>query len=195
MREDWIDSTEGDTYYQLPPLSSAQKICRFIGQNASLNGSKKASCAMRYVQNNSESPRETKLAILFGFPMHRGGYGLGMPKMNHSVKVKHAAEKSSDRKTFRCDLCWPDKRIDVEYQSMQEHAGGERLARDSLRANALASMGYKVINVTGAELASFAATDAIAHAIALASGKRIRERMPDYRLRQMELRRQLDLPA
>ena len=77
---------------------------------------------------------------------------MGFPRMNYEVIASPAARAISGKKSFRCDLCWPEARLDVEYQSKENHEGELSRIRDSRRANALAAMGWTVLGVTNDEL-------------------------------------------
>ena len=76
---------------------------------------------------------------------------MGFPRMNYEVIASPAARAISGKKSFRCDLCWPEARLDVEYQSKENHEGELSRIRDSRRANALAAMGWTVLGVTNDE--------------------------------------------
>lgn len=185
----------GETAYQLLPLSSTRQIGRFLSPNSAVAGTRRLARLLKYTRNGSESPRETKLALLLGLPMSLGGYGAGMPQMNFAVSASPEAQSISGRSGFRCDLCWPDAQLDVEYQSFERHSGETSRQRDSRRANALASMGWTVINVTNEELDSYAAMNSIAKAVFKHLGKRQRVRVDRYHARKLTLRRKLGLPV
>ena len=133
-------------------------------------------------------------SVLLGLPMMYGGYGLGIPRMNYEVKANPAAQALTGKSCFRCDLCWPEAKLDVEYQSRESHSGEEKRIEDSRRTNALASMGWTVVSVTNDELDSLVATDAIADRIRKHLGKRSQVRVANYHSRKLKLRRQLGLP-
>ena len=120
---------------------------------------------------------------------------MGIPRMNYEVKAIAGARTTSGRSSFRCDLCWADAKLDVEYQSREMHEGEESRIRDSRRTNALMAMGWTVVGVTNDELDSLAATDAIADTIRRLLGKRVQVRVSDYHARKLRLRRQLGLPV
>lgn len=180
--------------YQVEPLSSIHALADFATRNPSLRGATKAAKTLRYLADNSASPRETKKAILLGLPMMYGGYGLGIPRMNYEVKANPAARALTGKSCFRCDLCWPEAKLDVEYQSRESHSGEEKRIEDSRRTNALASMGWTVVSVTNDELDSLVATDAIADRIRKHLGKRSQVRVANHHSRKLKLRRQLGLP-
>lgn len=181
--------------YDVEPLTSVRALRRFVTRNTSLGGARKVARILRYLADGSASARETKLALVMGLPLAKGGYGLGIPRMNFEVEATPRARAIAGRRSFRCDLCWPEARLDVEYQSRENHEGELSRIRDSRRANALATMGWTVAGVTNDELDSLAATDAIAEAIRLRLGKRSRTSVSDHHARKLRLRRGLGLPV
>lgn len=160
-----------------------------------MDGARSVACIVPYLADGSASPRETKQALVLGLPHRHGGYGLGVPRMNYLVKASPAARALTGKSCFRCDLCWPGAKLDVEYQSRWAHEGEAKRLEDSRRANALASMGWTVVSITNDELDSLVATDAIADTIRRHMGKRSQVRVVDYHARKLKLRRQLGLPV
>ena len=157
--------------YQVPPLMTMRSLRSFVSLNPSIAGARIVARVLPYLA-------ETKQALVLGLPTSYGGYGLGIPRMNYEVKAIAGARTTSGRSSFRCDLCWPDAKLDVEYQSREMHEGEESRIRDSRRTNALMAMGWTVVGVTNDELDSLAATDAIADTIRRLLGKRVQVR--DY---------------
>ncbi|WP_206214770.1 MULTISPECIES: DUF559 domain-containing protein [unclassified Adlercreutzia] len=190
----WRNRVDGTCSYQLNPLTKTSRLVSCAQANAALPGARKALRALQYVADNSASPRESKLAILLALPSRCGGYGLSGFKMNHTVQATRKARAIASRNSFRCDLCWPAEKIDVEYQSKEHHEGEDSRISDSRRANALAAMGWLVVGITNDELDSFTATDVIARSLRLKLGKSNRTSINDYTLRKADLRRRLDLP-
>lgn len=186
--------TAATSEYNVEPLLSTRILRTYLERNPSLRGSNSISRVMRYLADGSASARETKQALMFGLPKMYGGYALGIPRMNYKVVASRAAHAISGRASFRCDLCWPEAKLDVEYQSRESHEGEVSRIRDSRRANALVSMGWTVIGVTNDELDSFAATETIANTIRRHLGKRTQIHVSDYHARKLKLRRQLGLP-
>lgn len=184
----------GTTVYQTTPLSSTRQIRHFLRHNPSLPGAQHVAAALPYLADNAASPRETQAALLLGLPARHGGYGLGIPVMNHEIACSPEAAAISDRRSLRCDLFWPDAKVAAEYQSRAFHAGDRSRIRDSRRANALQSMGITVISITNDELECIEATDVIAQTIRTARGQRFRTKVANYHARKLRLRRQLGLP-
>ena len=177
--------------YNIDPLTSRRSLASFVSNNPSVAGARKLERALRYLANRSASPRETHLALLLGLPLMYGGYGLGIPQMNYAVMASPRAHAVSGKSFFKCDLCWPEAKIDVEYQSSEEHSGEQRRICDSRRANALATMGWTVIGVTGSEILGVASTNTIADTVRKRLGKKPRPLPHDYVERQLLLRKQL----
>ena len=135
------------------------------------------------------------LALVLGLPLKDGGHALGMPAMNHQVKATDRARVISGRSSFRCDLCWPDAMLDVEYQSREVHANEGSRIDDSRRANALASMGWTVVAITNDELDSVSTLAEIAKTLRKHLRLRYRPSFDDHYARQLRLRRALGLPT
>ena len=109
------------TSYDEPALASVRELRSFVARNRSLNGAARTMRIIDHLSDGSASPRETQLALLLGLPCSRGGGGLGMPQMNREVPASRQAQLMSGRRSFRCDLSWPNSRLDVEYQSREMH--------------------------------------------------------------------------
>ena len=118
-----------------------------------------------------------------------------MPCMNYEVKASREASLIAGRATFRCDLCWPGARLDVEYQSREVHSNEASRIGDSRRGNALAAMGWRVVGVTNDELDSVVAFGVIAQVIEEALGKGGRPAVSGWRDDMLDLRLQLGLPV
>jgi hypothetical protein len=83
-----------------------------------------------------ESPAERQLA-----------YALvrqGLPEPTVQFEVRDA----DGRLAARCDLAYPEWRIVIEYDSVQEHTGRSALLRDSARRNAITALGFTPVVAT-----------------------------------------------
>ncbi|MBX9035297.1 endonuclease domain-containing protein [Gordonibacter massiliensis (ex Traore et al. 2017)] len=180
--------------YDVVPLASVRELGDYVARNPSVYGARKVARIVRYLADGSASARETKQALVLGLPHRHGGYGLGIPHMNYEVKASGPARAISGKGFFRADLCWPEKKLDVEYQSRERHEGELVRITDSRRTNALMSMGWTVVGVTNDELDSFVATETIAHTLRRYLGKHSQIRVSNYHARKLKLRRQLGLP-
>ena len=113
--------------------------------------------------------------------------------MNWEVEASKEAYEISGKRSFRCDLCWPDAKIDVEYQSDSEHRGESRRIDDSRRTNALMSMGWHVIGVTNSEASSLSSLSTIAGSVRRRLGKCVQTRVADVEGRRSRLCAKLGL--
>ena len=66
--------------------------------------------------------------------------GLPEPTMQHPVEI--------DGKRYRIDLCYPELRIAIEFDSWQFHSGRRSFDEDRARANQLVLLGFVVLHFT-----------------------------------------------
>ena len=173
------------------PLTSVSKLQSFLARARNLNGDGAARDAVAHILPNSESPKESQLSILSSFPGRLGGYGFPQPTLNHPVRISEKARGRSVGETCRCDLFWPDAKLDVEYDSRLHHTGEAEQEKDSARRTALAYAGILVITVSSDQLHTRSEMDKVAHAMAKRLGTRCRSRAHDWELKQIRLRSQL----
>lgn len=173
------------------PLTSVSKVRAFLSRAQYFDGVDKARKAVAHILPHSESPKESQLSIIISLPGRLGGYGLPPATLNHPVRISEKARGRSVARTCRCDLFWPEAKLDVEYDSRLHHAGGVEQAKDSARRTALAYAGILVITVTSEQLHTRSEMDKVAHAIAKRLGRRCRSRANDWELKQVRLRSQL----
>jgi hypothetical protein len=83
-----------------------------------------------------ESPAERQLA--------RALVDQGLPE----PEVQFVLRDADGRLVARCDLAYPQWRIVIEYDSVQEHTGRGALLRDSARRNAIAALGFTPVVAT-----------------------------------------------
>ena len=167
-------STGSRKAFECPPITSTAQIKSLVQRCTGERGIARAREALRYIQDGSESPRETTIALLFDLPVRRGGGGFPVPKMNHVVSATHHVWKATGRRSLRCDLVWPEAKLVIEYDSDLHHSGNERIASDATRRTALAHMGFEVVTVTNRHLHNAAEFEIIARHVARRLGKRPR---------------------
>ncbi len=154
--------TEAPAAHNIPPITSTKKLKEFASTASQQPGIRKATACLKYLCDNSASARESALAILLELPLRDGGYALGTPRMNAVVASTETTQQIYRAQYMKCDIAWPDSKVDVEYQSRYAHEGETARIRDSRRANALGELGWTVISVTNEELNSLQACNAIA---------------------------------
>ena len=182
------------------PLTSINSLNTYIAKAANLKGSIKARRALLFIADGSASPMETILAMLLTLPYKLGGYGFAKPLLNYRIEVPAGGKstgKPRQSKYYYCDLYWPDKKVDVEYDSDAYHTGSERIAQDAIRRNALSSMGITVVTVSRIQIAKPLNMRELAEILSKLLRKRLNYPKKEFTYRQRELMRQLlpRLPA
>lgn len=177
-------------YRKCTPLTSIDKLSSYVASLGVVRGKRKVAEALRYVADGSASARETVLTMQLTLPYRMGGYGLQMPLLNHRIDLGRRECRIAGREYLVCDLFWPDAQLDVEYDG-GDHADPKRMQKDSMRRDALVSMGITVMTVTKWQLNDGGETNAIAHAIAERTGKRLRYVDPEFTRANRALRREL----
>ena len=174
------------------PLTSTAKITRYLSKANRIGGLSKAKRAVRWILDDSASPRETELACLLTLPMSLGGYALPTPSLNHSIQAEKEKLSALNRQAVIVDIAWPDKRLAIEYDSTQWHSNEEKLTQDSIRRNVINQLGFEVITITNAEFNSIMSMDRIVDDVK----KRMRIRSSycpdDFFSRKLKLRQELN---
>ncbi|WP_455163703.1 hypothetical protein [Slackia exigua] len=73
--------------FSIEPLVRRATLARRLRELPSAYGRARAVQAMRYVVDDSASPRETVLEIMLALPRCKGGFGFSTPEMNGIIKV------------------------------------------------------------------------------------------------------------
>ena len=185
--------TGSQTAYETEPLTSLASLTRFVTENTRVHGAAKIKRVLRYVRDGSASTRESQIALFMGLPLRYGGFNLGMPLMNHRVNASSEARLIGGRSYFKCDLCWPERKIDVEYQSDESHEGKPMRIRDSRRTNALISMGWTVINITNNEARSLSTLEQISERVRIILRQRAHPSSRELDIKRLRLHRGLGI--
>lgn len=173
------------------PLASALKLQAFSEGAAGARGRKMALLASRYVMDGSASPMESMLAMMLCLPYGRGGYGLPAPSLNHRVTIPKRERKRADRAYCECDLCWPEARLAVEYDSDLYHSSEARHDSDSKRRNTLAALDFTVITVSRGQIVDAGSFNRLANQLAKMLRKRLRYQDPAFTQAHLALRDEL----
>jgi hypothetical protein len=81
-----------------------------------------------------ESEPERRIAALLV------GAGLPVPVLQHPVEI--------GGKRYRIDLCYPQSRLAIEYDSWQHHSSRRSFDEDRARANDMVTLGFVVLHFT-----------------------------------------------
>lgn len=107
-------------------------------------GRRKALQAIRYIQNKSGSPMESRLYMHLCLPNFLGGCGFPKAVLNKPIQV-HA-------KQYYLDLYFPDTDLGIEYDSYEYHNNARSFSKDTLRDAKLRTAGYSLIHVKPGQL-------------------------------------------
>ena len=119
------------------PITNASMLSDYIAVAERIPGCKKARRAIRFIYDSSNSPIETKLAVIFALPYSEGGYNLPGFCMNERIVLSEAAAASLGIDSCLCDIVWNDEHAVVEYDSNLTHLDKGQHGYDKAKANAL----------------------------------------------------------
>jgi len=143
------------------PITSIEKTKKYLEMSQKVAGLKNARMAIQYALDNSNSPMESRVAILFVLPFYHGGYALLHPELNYNVTLSADGKQVLGRDYCCCDMVWPEQKVVVEYDSNLVHLNKAQFNYDKRKAAALQLSGYTVINVTRENLKNFEAIEAL----------------------------------
>lgn len=178
----------GQGFVNRKPLSNTLKMNAYAASAQGVRGIGTARRALRFVLDGAASPMETIVAVLLCLPCSLGGYGIPRPVLNYRIEPGEAMARMVEKSSYACDLCWPEARVAVEYDSDSYHTGSSRIGRDSKRRNALLSLDFEVRTLTRAQVFEYYAFDRFARQLAKRLGHRLRESIADCDVRRRELR-------
>ena len=149
------DETEEYGQRKRIPVTNTRAIRSYIEKAVHIKGIRKARTAIRYALDNSNSPMESRLAVLATLPMFRGGYGLIAPQLNLKITLSKNAAEYLGQATCCCDMGWSRHKVAFEYDSNLTHLDIRQHFKDKKRATALTISGYKVISITAEQIKNF----------------------------------------
>ena len=162
-------------------ITSVEKLKQYIQSAANLDGTRKAGQAISYALDFSNSPMETKLAVISQLPLRHGGYALKKPDLNKRINLTTEGQKLVHQAFVLCDFVWEAEMLVAEYDSKQFHFEEERFVRDKNRVSALNLLQYKVISITLANVSCVEAVEELFLMLRGALGMRTRkERMDQH---------------
>lgn len=175
-----------------PALTSASKLGAYAAKLFTPGSRARSAHFLRYVVDNSASPRETALFMLLCMPPRFGGYGLALPELNRRIELTQVEQIAMNVHHFDCDCYWSNKqKVAVEYDSSRHHTAQEKQERDAIRRNMLQYKGIQVIVATRTQVNSAARFDELARQIGRATGKRFRISEKEHIAARRQLRKTL----
>ena len=173
------------------PLTTKEKLKEYCESAVGVPGRRNALRALRYIADGSASPRETICLMLLCLPRKVGGYGLPLPELNYRIDIHLKCRQRAGKMYYRGDMVWPDKKVDLEYDSDQEHTGSRRIAQDAIRRSVLVEMGYTVETMGKLQLDGARETHELALRLARLLGCRVRYNPDVFEVARAYLRTRL----
>lgn len=128
-------------------LTSSSQLATSLDQYTGINGIKAARKMLPYVLDNSFSPMESGIAMMYRLPANMGGFGYKEVALNKELKFRVSSSNSSRGETVvrRPDVLVCAKGRDqklrmvgIDYESALVHTRAQNLQRDSARRNEIA---------------------------------------------------------
>ena len=129
--------------------------------------------------------------LLLCLPMRLGGFGLPLPELNVRPDKTTQSRAIAGSKDIFSDLYWRIGKIALEYDSVEEHAGRDRIARDSKKRVMYSAANIQCITVTNEQIKDTEELMKVARLVARALGRRIRNADLAFRRRHAALRKRL----
>lgn len=164
---------ESDGYhvvYGTQPLVAPESFASYLGKMKAARGIERARKVSGLAFARAASPMETMLALVLSFPQDMGGFGLPRPTLNQEVAIPEEDREIASQECIFADLCWPEKRVIVEYHGWDEHfgAGPRKVASDAARTNTLTSLGWTVLHATYEQVRTISGVSLLARQLARA---------------------------
>lgn len=151
-----------DSTSDIAPLTTPERLRWVAGACSGVKGANAIRWAASRVLAGSNSPMETKLAILLSLPRSEGGWGCEIPLLNHHIDLTREAQEHCGRTYLVADLYFERSRTDVEYHGEVWHRRLASKKRDDARTNALDMMGIDCNVVWGDQIYSEEALSGVA---------------------------------
>ncbi len=172
-------------------VTTRQKLENFLNTTSGLNGHKKATKALKYINDGSASLMESLLYMILTLPNTLGGFGLIGAEFNQEIILTADAQRELKQKRCFADLYYSNRKIDIEYDSFTHHQTPHSQSKDLRREAALKNMGIDVLRIGTAQLYDENSCRNFAQILASAIGKRIRIRTERFQKMHCELRQLL----
>ncbi len=168
----YLDPTAKFKQSSRKKISSISKISEYLITANNMHGIKESLHALRYALDNSNSPMESKLAVLGILPFSLGGYSLRIPELNAIIPLNLKAANLLACESCRGDMVWQNQKVVLEYDSNLTHLSPEQHAYDKRRQTALSLSGYHLISATAEDIRNLNSLDAFFKIVRKTLGQR-----------------------
>ncbi len=154
-------------------ITTKQKLSMFLAKAIGHRGHRKATRAIKYVENGSASIMESLAYMVLRLPYALGGYGLSGAVFNHKIKLKSEGQIRLGQTYCFTDLYYKQAKLAVEYESCAYHNSPSEQGKDAIRSTVLQRQGVNVIHLNTIQLYNRDACRDFAYNLASHLGKRI----------------------
>lgn len=178
---------KGDEYdYIKKPRTTVNRLRHYLREARGTKEGKRAKRILRYVIDECGSPMGCYLYMLLCLPRSHGSYGLERATPAGVFEDNDGLMPSSAGDYLVYDLCWPKKRVALQYTG--SHLPGDR------QMEALCAGGMRVMCVTDADIADTDRFDAVAHGLATLLDLGFPEETKKWLSMRKSLRKQVLMP-
>lgn len=133
----------GPLAYDLEPITSTDRLARYLQGARRINGTPLARQALRYAADNLGSPMEALLEMACCLPPRLGGINLPKPVSNKPLDFSEHERELVSHVTLRPDLYWKKHRIASEYNG-HDHDNKDAGTEDDRRVSDYQACSIKV---------------------------------------------------
>ena len=171
------------------PLTNTGELLYYLGRIGATYGARRMREALFWIADGLASPMETALYMMLCLPTAVGGCAIPRPIVNWKLLVAPHLRAKTQREHVVPDLCWPEARLVVEYDSDEDHRGQGR--EDQERRELLQDMGYIVVVFHSDDVMDGKKFDQKAKSITSHLGRRLPEASEGFLSAQLTLRTML----
>ena len=166
------------------PITNLERLRGYAESDPTLEGSTRALRALSYAAERARSPMEIAVCLQMCLPYRYGGYHCEKPLLNHPITISPGV-------VIEPDLCWPKRRVAIEYLGESAHTGRTSLRNDVRRSNLYLDASYRTYALTSEHMGNLDMFDDVARKVLASLGKRFRPPL-GFQDRQKDLKRKLD---
>ncbi len=123
------DPRNGRVAFSLPPLTSVERIRRFLDRARGIRGIRQARSSLERISDNTWSPTEALVAAFLSAPIDDMGFGLGPLQMNE--RVPRAAQLPGAKESRVPDILIGNTKVGLNYDGLA-HLDLESVARAAM---------------------------------------------------------------
>lgn len=178
-------------FWRQAPATSIRQCDLLVAAMPGKHGSSILSKAIRRSRDNSNSPKESELALYASMPFWQGGQNFGRYVFNHSVSLDRDDQKILGAKHVEIDIYFPAWNLGIEYQSYEHHRDKYQVDYDQARLTILRAKGYRMVEATYGQIRTVELANIFFGKIRQELGIRTRLSSEDYPEKQAYLHKEL----